>query len=85
MGAGGGDRGGAGTWGPGGRRGAPRELKIATAKEAFISIDRHAELAISAALAAADKGDMAAQCRDAILIWQLYIGQLPGEEAGGHG
>ena len=32
-GGGGGDRGGAGTWGPGGRRGAPRELKIATAKK----------------------------------------------------
>ena len=46
-----------------------------------LPIDRGAELAITAALAAADKGDMIAQCRHPDVVWQLYLGQLPGEIA----
>ena len=45
-----------------------------------IAIDRDAEMAITAALAASDAGDMVSQCRDFGVIWLIYTGQSPGEE-----
>ena len=44
-----------------------------------LHVDRAAEMAISSALAAADKGDVAAQCRAFEVIWHIYTGQSPGE------
>ena len=45
-----------------------------------IAIDRAASLAIATALAAADAGDTASQCRDFVVIWLIYTGQSPGDE-----
>ena len=45
-----------------------------------VVLDRAGELAITAALAAAEQGDTAAQCRHVDVIWHIYTGQSPGED-----
>ena len=45
-----------------------------------VTLDRAQELAITAALADADQGDMHAQCRHVDVIWHIYTGQSPGED-----
>ena len=61
------------------RSGKAFAVADALTKRGF-TVDRSAELAISAALATADAGDARAQCRSVEVIWLLYLGQLPGEE-----
>ena len=61
------------------RSGKAFAVADALTKKGF-TIDRAAELTITAALAAADSGDTAAQCRSVEVIWLLYLGQLPGVE-----
>ena len=61
------------------RAGKSAAVADALAKKG-LRLDRASELAIDAALAAADAGDCIAQCRHVNVVWQLYFGQSPGEE-----
>ena len=61
------------------RSGKVHAVADALAKKGVV-LDRAHEMAISAALAQADKGDLAAQCRNFEVIWYIYMAQSPGEE-----
>ena len=61
------------------RAGKAMAVADALVKQGIV-INRAAELAIDAAIAAADKGDADAQCRHVVVVFQLYWGQSPGEE-----
>jgi hypothetical protein len=64
--------------------GGTRSGKAAAVADALtrkgFAVDRAAELAISAALAEADAGEMQAQCECIEVVWILYLGKSPGEE-----
>ena len=65
--------------GAGLRTGKAYTVADALASKGF-TIDRAAELTISAALAASDAGDARAQCRAVEVVWLLYLGQSPGDD-----
>ena len=63
----------------GARSGKAAFISDALAKKG-VTLDRSQELAIGAALLAADQGEAEAQCRCVEVVWLLYAGQLPGED-----
>ena len=63
------------------RSGKAYAVADALAKKGIV-LDRAAELAVTAALAAADKGDCRAQCRHVDVVWNLYTGQLRASRRG---
>ena len=46
-----------------------------------IAIDRAGEMAIASAITTVEQGELTQQCRSVEVVWILYTGQSPGEEA----
>ena len=63
----------------GGRSGRAAAVADALARKG-VTLDRGQELAVGAAILAADQGEADAQCRCVEVIWLIYTGQLPGVE-----
>jgi len=64
--------------------GGTRSGKAAAVADALtrsgVVVDRRAELAITAALAETEAGEMQAQSQSIEVVWLLYLGRSPGEE-----
>ena len=63
-----------------GRSGRVHAVADALAR-AGVSVDRTHEAAIASALLQQDRGERDAQCRDVGVVWVIYTGSMPGEEA----